>query len=289
MVYVFLGVNWGETSSLKDTVKAPNVFDEMGSYWAEIAEQSATERQIQFIENAVKKDGCILDLACGTGRHTIPLTNEGYNIISLDISVKLLKIAKQRLPQAQLVKADMRYLPFKDRAFSAAVNMDNSFGYLPSEDADLQSLKELRKTLSANGVLVLDVFNRDHLLQKYGKHRFSDRLKWLALPMLLKFHNGLSRKMLFWFYRWKEYPSFFLLQKRTVSANGERLCDLWVVYDKAGGQFLVFEHVARLYKFSRLQELLLEAGFLVNRVYGDYEKQDFSVNSNRLIVLANAK
>jgi SAM-dependent methyltransferase len=274
---------------LKDTVKATNVFDEMGSYWAEIADQSATERQMQFIKNAVKKEGWILDLACGSGRHTIPLTNQGYSVLGLDISARLLKIAKQRLPQAQLAKADMRFLPFNDGVFAAALSIDNSFGYFPSEEADLQSLKELRRTLSKEGIYVLDVFNREHLLQKYGKHRSSDRLKWLALPMLLKFHNRLSKKMLFWFYNWKEYPSFYLMQKRTVSKAGGRLCDLWVIYDKADGQFLVFKHLARLYKFSRLQELLFEAGFLVNRVYGDYERQDFSADSNRLIILANTK
>jgi hypothetical protein len=52
---------------------------------------------------------------------------------------------------------------------------------------------------------------------------------------------------------------------------------------------LTFEHVARLYKLSRLQELLFEAGFRVNQVYGDYEKQDYSAGSSRLIVLAVAR
>ena len=93
----------------------------------------------------------------------------------------------------------------------------------------------------------------------------------------------MTRWMLFQFFKWKEYPSFFLLQKRTVNENGDKLCDLWVVYDKAQGHIRVFEHIARLYEFRRLQVLLEKAGFTVNGIYGDYDGQLLSPNSSRLI------
>ena len=266
-----------------------NVFDKMGTYWAQIADANQTARQLQLIKNTVAKEGWILDLSCGNGRHTIPLTNEGFNIVGVDISSELLKIAKQHKNPAKLIQADMQHLPFKNGVFAAALSMDNSFGYLPSETQDLQSMVELRKILKTDGVLVLDVFNREQLTQKYGKQRLSARLKWLALPTLLKSPNRLSKRILFGFYHWRTYPSFFLLQKRTVSRDGGWLCDFWVVCDKTDGRLLTFEHVARLYKLSRLQELLFEAGFRVNQVYGDYEKQDYSAGSSRLIVLAVAR
>ena len=34
-----------------------NVFDEMGVYWAEIADQNSTQSQIQFIKNTLKEMG----------------------------------------------------------------------------------------------------------------------------------------------------------------------------------------------------------------------------------------
>ncbi|MGD0996319.1 MAG: class I SAM-dependent methyltransferase [Candidatus Bathyarchaeia archaeon] len=108
-----------------------SVFDEMGVYWAEIADQNSTERQTQFIKNTLKENGLVLDLACGTGRHLIPLSKEGYNMVGLDISLNLLKIAKNRWSHIQLVRGDTRCLPFKAGAFSATVSMDTSFGYLP--------------------------------------------------------------------------------------------------------------------------------------------------------------
>jgi hypothetical protein len=53
-------------------------------------------------------------------------------MVGLDVSLRLLKIAKQR-GAAVLVRGDMRFLPFKAGAFCVAIIMDTSFGYLPSE------------------------------------------------------------------------------------------------------------------------------------------------------------
>ena len=127
-------------TKLKITVNK-NVFDEMGIFWAEIADQNQTERQVEFLKNILQPKGLLLDLACGTGRHLIALDKEGYGVVGLDISLKLLKVAKSRLHVAQLVRADMRFLPFKPQAFAAAVSMDQSFGYLPSERNDIKSLR----------------------------------------------------------------------------------------------------------------------------------------------------
>lgn len=240
-----------------------NVFDEMGVYWAEIADQSQTEKQLQFLKNYLKPDGYVLDLACGTGRHSIPLSQDGYNVVGLDVSAKLLKIAKQRWPKVQVVKGDVRFLPFKTQTFAASVSMDTSFGYLPSEADDRISLAEVRRVLFQRGVFVIDIFNREELAQKYRKETRSSK--------------------------WKEYPSFFLQQKRTISQKGDCLCDLWTIRDKASERLAVFEHSVRLYERDELQECLEKAGFSVTQVLGGYEGENFSANSPRLILIVRAK
>ncbi|MCL5949347.1 MAG: class I SAM-dependent methyltransferase [Candidatus Bathyarchaeota archaeon] len=236
-----------------------NVFDEMGIYWAEIADKSQTEKQLQFLKSHLKPEGYVLDVACGTGRHSIPLSRQGYRMVGLDVSANLLRIAKQRWREVQLVRGDMRFLPFKTRTFAAAISMDTSFGYLPSEQDDLLILTELREVLGKNGVLAIDVFNKEQLKQKFKSAKSSHF----------------------------EYPSFFLFQKRKVNQNGDRLCDFWVVCDKATGREVTFEHVVRLYERSRLQSLLEMAGFVVKRVYGGYDGEKFSSNSSRLIFVAD--
>jgi ubiquinone/menaquinone biosynthesis C-methylase UbiE len=239
-----------------------NVFDEMSNYWAEIADKNQIERQIQFLRNRLKADGYVLDLACGTGRHIIPLSQQGYGMVGLDVSRKLLKIAKQRFRKVEVVLGDMRYLPFKKESFAATVSMDTSFGYLPSEADDQASLVEVHRVLFERGVFVVDVFNREELSQEHKLKKGS--------------------------FDWKEYPSFFLKQKRTVSTKGDWLCDSWTVRDKLRGQLRVFEHSVRLFGQERLLELLKKTCFFVEQVYGDYEEQDLSSFSKRLIFVAAA-
>jgi ubiquinone/menaquinone biosynthesis C-methylase UbiE len=258
--------HWIETISLKAAsdkvligtkVKATgNVFDEMGMYWAEIADEHKTQRQIQFLKNHLSADGYLLDVACGTGRHSIPLSERGFGMVGLDISIKLLKIAKQRNPKIQVIRGDMQFLPFKREAFSAAIAMDTSFGYLPSKKEDAQNLAEIRRVLRRNGEFIIDVFNRQNLVTKSPSQKIS------------------------------EYPSFLLHQKQTVSKRGDRRCDVWEVHDKADGQVKVFEHSVRLYDRQQLEQLLAFTGFTVKAVFGDYEEQTFSADMPQLIFIA---
>jgi ubiquinone/menaquinone biosynthesis C-methylase UbiE len=152
-----------------------DVFGEMGQFWAEIADESQTQRQIEFLKIRLSREGWVLDVACGTGRHTIALCRADFDVVGLDVSLNLLKIAKTR-GASMLVRCDMRFLPFKTETFRAAISMDNSFGYLPTEKEDAQSLDEVRRVLKVDGLFVMDVFNREKLFQKYGARDVSSKL-----------------------------------------------------------------------------------------------------------------
>jgi SAM-dependent methyltransferase len=239
-----------------------NVFDKMGVYWVEIADKDQTQRQIEFLKRQLKPAGYVLDVACGSGRHMISLSKAGYCMVGLDVSARLLRIAKQR-GAAQLVMGDMRFLPFKTEAFEAAISMDTSFGYLPTEQEDAKSLAEVRRALGVGGEFILDVFNREYLVGKYAGKASEPKLY--------------------------EYPSFTLQQQRKVNDDGEQLRDLWTIQDKATGQVRVFGHSVRLYPRMHLETLLKETGLAVQSVYGDYEEQPYSPGAPRLILLASAK
>jgi glycine/sarcosine N-methyltransferase len=162
-----------------------------------------------------------------------------------------------------LLRADMRFLPFMAEAFAATISMDTSLGYLPSAEDDAAALAEAHRVLAQGGVLIADVFNREHLQQKYqGKDVPAKQI---------------------------EYPSFFLQQKRAVSGSGDWLCDEWQIRDKSSGKTSTFDHTVRLYALGSLRGMLGKAGFWVSGVYGGYERQPFRVESYRLILVAKAK
>src|SRR5690349_5266808 len=58
------------------------------------AERTAQEVEaiIRFLE--LSAGSTILDLCCGYGRHAIPLAQQGYNIVGLDLSEVLLQLAR---------------------------------------------------------------------------------------------------------------------------------------------------------------------------------------------------
>jgi SAM-dependent methyltransferase len=240
-----------------------NVFDAMGTYWAEIADRNQTERQLSFLKSILGHEGYVLDLACGSGRHMIPLSGEGYCVVGLDISRKLLSIAKKRCPDALVVLGDMRHLPFKEDTFTVVVNLDTSIGYLPSQSDDEASFAEAKKALKENGCFVVDIFNKKQLAHKYlNKEPVTKTI---------------------------DYPSFFLEQKRTVNTDSTVLCDQWTVRDKKSGKVSAFTHSVRLYDREQLEQMLKKTGYNMQTRYGDYEMQPLTDNSKRVIIVAKTE
>ncbi len=228
----------------------------MGVYWAEIADQNHTQIQTEFLKQQLNSSGWVLDLACGTARHTIALTKAGYCVVGVDVSFRLLEIAKQA-GAAILVRCDLRFLPFKTGCFSAVFSMDTSIGYLPSEVDDSKVFSETKNVLSCGSLFIVDIFNQPHLASKYRNN---------APPLT------------------RDYPSFVLNQKRKVSPDGKRLTDNWIIKDKATGKTRVFRHTVHLYERNELETHLSAAKLRVESVWGSYEKEPYSSDSPRLIL-----
>jgi ubiquinone/menaquinone biosynthesis C-methylase UbiE len=263
-----------------------NVFNDMGKYWQEIADKGPTQQQIQFIKNSLSPDNTawILDLGCGTARHTIPLTKDKYPIVGIDSSSNLLTIAKQQHPQTHLIKADFQHLPFKEKTFTTALSIDDSFAYLPNPEANLKSLNELYQTLHHDATLILDVFNYEQLKRKYKK-LYPKNLPGLILPTLIQHQNPITIYMLS-FYKWHTYPTFLLLQKRTINPKTKILSDLWITKNKTNKKTQIFHHTSQLYTSNQLQDMLSKTGFNTKQIYGGYTNQPLTKKSNRLLIIA---
>lgn len=59
----------------------------------------------------------ILDVGCGSGRDAEYFTAKGFRVTGVDLSEKLLEIARQRVPQAAFYKQDIRSLRFPPLSF----------------------------------------------------------------------------------------------------------------------------------------------------------------------------
>ena len=245
---------------LKKRQKYVNIFNDMGADWKAIVNARDTSNEVSFVESLLSKKGLILDLCCGTGRHSIALRKRGLNVIGMDLSRNLLAIAKLQMTRARvrfpLIRADMRFFPFRDNLFSAVINMFTSFGYLPSESEDAVSLLEINRTLRSKGRFLLDLANRDHIVKTFRERD------------------------------WAEFEPFYLLEKRLLDLKNSRLTSQWTLIDKNTIRVKSIQHTVRLFTISRVEQLLNEAGLVIKKVYGRYEKQEFTLDASRMIVLA---
>jgi len=72
---------------------------------------------------ALRHDGPVLELGCGTGRISIPLAKAGVSLVGIDRSDAMLARARQRIrrgrltPRARLLRGDIRSLPFRASTF----------------------------------------------------------------------------------------------------------------------------------------------------------------------------
>jgi ubiquinone/menaquinone biosynthesis C-methylase UbiE len=63
----------------------------------------------------------MIDLGCGSGAFTHLLQCAGYACIGLDISGKLLRLARHRYPAIEFAQGDIEHLPFADGSFDGAL------------------------------------------------------------------------------------------------------------------------------------------------------------------------
>ena len=121
----------------------------------------------EFTERTVKR---ILDVACGTGRFTIPLAEKGFQMTGVDTSNEMLQIAgrkgKERGVEVEFERKDMRELG-KVGKFDACICMYGSFNYLLTEKDIEDALKGFFDCLTRGGTLILDALNILNLVGRF--------------------------------------------------------------------------------------------------------------------------
>jgi len=65
--------------------------------------------------------GRALDVACGTGRHSVHLAELGHNVVGIDTSPEMLAVARGRLGADHFVRADLHHLPLHDETIDLVV------------------------------------------------------------------------------------------------------------------------------------------------------------------------
>lgn len=107
----------------------------------------------------------VLEIGCGSGNLAACFEEAGYAYCGLDLSAELLAIARELNPRTLFLQADMRAFRV-EKPFDALIVSGRSFGYLITNRDVLDALACFYNALIPAGVLVLDSFDAEAVIQK---------------------------------------------------------------------------------------------------------------------------
>ena len=140
----------------------PTIYDDARAYDLLFGGYAQGEDLAFYARRAREAGGPVLELACGTGRLTIPLAEAGVEMTGLDLSAPMLALARQKSASRNVgvtwVEADCR---------SFALGREFDLIFIPANSLtnllDRQSLEDclhcVREHLSPGGRLVFHIYN----------------------------------------------------------------------------------------------------------------------------------
>ncbi len=197
----------------------------------------------------------VLDIACGAGRHALELARLGCTVTGNDLSPFLLEEARREAVKNQLqltlTCCDMRHIP-ADAHFDLVVQLFTSFGYFERKEDDRLVLGKAYRALKEGGWYVLDLLNPVPLARNLVPH---------------------SQKTV---------GNIFILEKRAF--EDDRITKTITITPPKGEQ-LTFSESVRLYGKNKILLMLLEAGFSVVSIAGNYQGEPFIENDSPRMML----
>lgn len=223
--------------------------------------ETDAECHIKFLLSKIKlnPNASILDMACGSGRHSILFAKYGYKVTGVDLSEKLLTEAKLLAERENLkiefIQADIREF-YTEKKFDLILNLFTSFGYFESDEENFLLFYKAYSLLNTNGYFVFDYFNKNFLIKNLVPYSEETNDKYSIIQ---------ERKIV----------DQRVVKKITIIRNGESK--------------KYFESV-KLYDSYNLTAKMKEIGFEIVQLFGDFAGNEFDENSSpRFIAICKKK
>jgi len=197
----------------------------------------------------------MLDLGCGSGRHSKYLASKGFNVTGIDLAASSIRQAKKwEADKLHFYRHDMR-VPFGKGAFDYVFNFFTSFGYFDNSSEDHKVVHNIYSALKPGGVLVMDYINSTYSEKK-------------LVPAEQKEIDGIVYNIT----RWTNDTHFF--KKIRIENLGNPV-----------------EHVERVKKFSvaDFKNLFHYNGLHLEKVYGDYYLNEYDTQTSPRLILKAKK
>ncbi len=141
------------------------LFEDYGKTYDNECFTKGTMGECDFIEKEVSfnKNIKILDVGCGTGRHTIELTKRGYNVTGIDLSESQLERAREKALSQSLeidfIRQDARKLTFNNEFDTAIMLCEGGFPLMETDEMNYEILKNVTRALKKQAKFIFTTLN----------------------------------------------------------------------------------------------------------------------------------
>lgn len=215
----------------------------------------------QFIENLCRhldlnRGAKVLDLACGKGRHSITLHEQGLDVIGADLSGNSIELAKiHETENLHFLVHDMRDV-IQGEQFSTVFNLFTSFGYFDTMEENERVLRSVHSMLDPGGCFVIDFLNATKVIATMESDTKVER-------------DGIE------FHISKRFDGTFILKE--------------ITFEDKGRTHHYMERVQGI-SLDSFREIMENNGFDILSTFGDFELGAFDEqNSDRLILIAKKR
>ncbi len=223
-----------------------------------------------YTKYALNSNGPILELACGTGRLTIPIAQKGLDVTGLDISEEMLKQARMKTKKLGLniefIHADCRNFNL-GKKFSLIYYPFNSIAHL-TKTSDIEACFScVKHHITDDGIFIVDHFNPclDILNRNPNEVREATRYpdpyssEEVVITETLKYDKATQLSHIKWFYK--------------VHTEGE----------------FVHEFCMRVFFPQEFDALMKYNSFDIINKFGDFVESPFQSDSPKQIMVCRKK
>lgn len=229
-----------------------------------------TQREIAFLaRNDLLAPGRrILDLACGGGRHSVAMAQQGAVVTGLDIGPAAVAAARRRAKRAgvdvEWLQGDLRRLPFKSQ-FHLVTFIFGCFTEMPRREAEAV-LAGIGACLRPGGTVVLDVYAPAFFADLDGMQEW-----WVGGDFIAGRFPQLVLSEYFYYARDKTYA------RRDF------------IFGAATGAVHAFGLSGQAYSLADLKSMLAAAGLDLTAAYGDWRGAPAERDCRLYVLLAMKK
>lgn len=220
-----------------------------------------------YLSMAEKYGAPILELACGTGRVALKLAEAGYEVVGVDATRQMLKVARAKasnLPSnvrspVSFLRGDVTDLDLQQKF--PLVIIPSSFRFCLTTEQQLACLNSARRHLTEDGVFILDLYPGDGLQEKGEWSEDAHTTNGKHVKRSGRFVADFSNQI--------QYRTFIL---EITDSDGET----WTIET---------ENAVALIDDKEADRLLQLSGFEVLEEYGDWDFGSYSPGMRRRILV----